>query len=216
MTFEEFFAKKKIDLTLLKRIKPDLYEEFRQHYALMGEKSFDHTKKYWFNRLRKDFLLPDQKTLKGKADAPGGASSEAGPSTEARGVKPSDVGARPLGFKPRFKAQVTPPTPAPASETPPVEPPAQESVPAKPLGFKPRFKPGITPPTTRNAPTGAQDPTEEPKPPTQDAPEEKPSVAEKPGSAPSSSSPEDGPSSGSAKPLGFKPRFRKGKSEGDK
>lgn len=46
MTFEEFFQKKKIDIKALGAERPGLLEEFRTHFAQMGEKSFDHTKKY--------------------------------------------------------------------------------------------------------------------------------------------------------------------------
>jgi len=59
MTFEEFFIKKNIDLPALKAANPSLFEEFHLHFTIMGEKSFDHSKKFWFNRLRKDFKLPD-------------------------------------------------------------------------------------------------------------------------------------------------------------
>lgn len=52
MTFEEFFSKKRIDLVALQAAEPGLYAEFKKHFAQMGEKSFDHTKKYWFNKLR--------------------------------------------------------------------------------------------------------------------------------------------------------------------
>ncbi len=52
MTFEEFFLKKKVDMEVLKLSNPDLYEEFRTHYAEMGGKSFDHSKKFLFNKLR--------------------------------------------------------------------------------------------------------------------------------------------------------------------
>jgi hypothetical protein len=57
MTFEEFFAKKKIDLEALHKEQPDLFNEFRLHFAEMGEKSFDHSKKFWFNKLRREYLL---------------------------------------------------------------------------------------------------------------------------------------------------------------
>lgn len=60
MTFEEFFRKKKIDLHTLRQEQEDLYEEFRIHYAVMGEKSFDHTKKYWFNKLRRLYPLREE------------------------------------------------------------------------------------------------------------------------------------------------------------
>ena len=57
LTFEEFFQKKKIDLTQLRNAEPGLFVEFSKHYPLMGEKSFDHTKKYWFNKLRRTYPL---------------------------------------------------------------------------------------------------------------------------------------------------------------
>ena len=56
-TFADFFAKKKIDLSALQKAEPQLYDEFASHYALMGEKSFDHSKKFWFNKLRKSYHL---------------------------------------------------------------------------------------------------------------------------------------------------------------
>ena len=52
MSFEEFFAKKKIDLHKLKTADASLFAELESHYEQMGEKSFDHTKKYWFNKWR--------------------------------------------------------------------------------------------------------------------------------------------------------------------
>jgi len=57
LTFEDFFKKKKINLELLQQAEPALFAEFNQHYFLMGEKSFDHTKKYWFNNLRRSYPL---------------------------------------------------------------------------------------------------------------------------------------------------------------
>ncbi len=57
LNFEDFFAKKKIDLAQLHNAEPDLFAEFSIHYPLMGEKSFDHTKKYWFNNLRRLYPL---------------------------------------------------------------------------------------------------------------------------------------------------------------
>jgi len=60
MTFEEFFKKKKIDLAQLKAAEPVLFAEFEIHYAQMGEKSFDHTKKYWFNNLRRLYHTPEE------------------------------------------------------------------------------------------------------------------------------------------------------------
>ncbi|PRY49939.1 hypothetical protein B0I27_110113 [Arcticibacter pallidicorallinus] len=59
MTFEEFFNKKRIDLGLLKGANPALYSEFKSHFETMGEKSFDHTKKFWFNKLRHLYHLAE-------------------------------------------------------------------------------------------------------------------------------------------------------------
>ncbi|HEY0245856.1 MAG TPA: hypothetical protein VGC01_09855, partial [Mucilaginibacter sp.] len=69
MTFEEFFKKKKIDLIALEKGEPALFSEFKAHYSQMGEKSFDHTKKYWFNKIRRQFqLAPEIKTEKPKIE----------------------------------------------------------------------------------------------------------------------------------------------------
>lgn len=57
MDFEEFFRKKKIDLSALMQAEPGLYEELKKHYEQMGEKSFDHTKKFGFNKWRRLFPL---------------------------------------------------------------------------------------------------------------------------------------------------------------
>lgn len=60
LTFEEFFKKKKIDLQQLQLLEPALYAEFSNHYPVMGEKSFDYTKKYWFNNLRRLYPLAQE------------------------------------------------------------------------------------------------------------------------------------------------------------
>src|ERR1700712_473168 len=57
MTFEEFFKKKRINLVALEKAEPALFSEFKIHFEQMGEKSFDHTKKYWFNKLRLQYHL---------------------------------------------------------------------------------------------------------------------------------------------------------------
>ncbi len=63
MTFEEFFKKKRIDLVALEPAEPALFSEFKIHYDQMGEKSFDHTKKYWFNKIRRQFPLANFRSL---------------------------------------------------------------------------------------------------------------------------------------------------------
>ncbi|WP_037534275.1 hypothetical protein, partial [Sphingobacterium thalpophilum] len=138
MTFEEFFVKKKIDLKALQAADEPLYEEFRMHYAVMGEKSFDHSKKFWFNKLRLRFRLEEEAAPVGpianKTD-----KAVPAPQTEALTAKPS-------GFKPRFKAIV--PADKPSSEVATTaavqsdETTTTEN--SKPTGFKPRFKAGAT------------------------------------------------------------------------
>src|ERR1700712_4923969 len=58
MEFEEFFRKKKINLVAFEEGEQALFSEFKIHFEQMGEKSFDHTKKYWFNKLRLRFPAP--------------------------------------------------------------------------------------------------------------------------------------------------------------
>ena len=207
MTFEEFFIKKKIDLALLQRAKPALYEEFRQHYAQMGEKSFDHSKKYWFNRLRKDFLLQTAEMPVPKAVAAPSAAVKPTPDLDMPSENPSagtpppeetPKTARPTGFKPRFKAGTTAaskPTEAQSPAEVP-EPTDTEKTPAasdekpiapttKPIGFKPRFKAGVTPPA--KTVSGDETPAADTQPDTQTDNTES-----------------------NTKPLGFKPRFKAG------
>ena len=144
MTFEEFFKKKKINLTTFSQAESTLFAEFKTHYEAMGEKSFDHTKKYWFNKLRRSFPAPPEvkaekviienklaeQTITETLTEPTGATSPAK-----------------TGFTPRFKAAAT--KPKPAETTPEGEPGADNAAPvAAPVkaGFTPRFKAGITTP----------------------------------------------------------------------
>lgn len=60
MTFEEFLTKKKIDLALFQSAEPGLFTEFQNHYLQMGEKSFDHSKKFLFNKLRRAYHLKEE------------------------------------------------------------------------------------------------------------------------------------------------------------
>jgi len=148
MTFEEFFKKKKIDLVQLKAAEPALYAEFESHYAQMGEKSFDHTKKYWFNNLRRLYHTPEEpKVEKVKIENPLAEQTVIDSVSE----KPEAAPAPKVGFTPRFKAGAT----KPAAETFATEAPKpEESVtpvedsPKPKVGFTPRFKAGVTKPVT--------------------------------------------------------------------
>ncbi|QQT27437.1 hypothetical protein [Sphingobacterium spiritivorum] len=196
MTFEEFFVKKNIDLNALQHSNSALYDEFKKHYMLMGEKSFDHTKKFWFNRLRKDYKLAEQEVgiaaVVKKTETPIAPAASAGVASKPAGFRPKFKSAatpvtdneptaektaaepRPAtGFTPRFKSNTTTENTEPKEDS--NTQPASSGAPA---GFKPRFKPGVT--TTKTN-------TEEPVSP------EKENIQET-----------------SNKPAGFKPRFKAG------
>lgn len=52
MSFEEFFNKKKINLILFEKEEPELLLKLKSEYEEMGAKSFDHAKKFLFNKWR--------------------------------------------------------------------------------------------------------------------------------------------------------------------
>jgi hypothetical protein len=151
MTFEEFFKKKKIDLGLLKVAEPVLFAEFESHYTQMGEKSFDHTKKYWFNQLRRIYHTPEEIKVE-KVIIENQLAEQT--ITDSITEKVETTPAPKVGFVPRFKAGLTKPveeaaTPAEAKpETPKEEenPAATGEAPKPAVGFKPRFKAGVTKP----------------------------------------------------------------------
>ncbi|GAB2986245.1 hypothetical protein GCM10027049_26840 [Mucilaginibacter puniceus] len=132
MTFEEFFKKKRIDLDALEKGNPALFSEFKTHFNQMGEKSFDHTKKYWFNNLRKIYhLAAEIKTEKPKIENQLAEQTVTDTLNEAAEPTPAPK----LGFVPKFRAGAT----KPAAETPAEE--KKEDAPAAPKpGFTPRFK----------------------------------------------------------------------------
>jgi hypothetical protein len=147
MTFEEFFKKKRIDLAALAQGEPALFYEFKTHFEQMGEKSFDHTKKYWFNKLRRQFTLaPEIKTEKAQIANPIAGQTVTESLSETVTVSPSPK----LGFAPKFKMGNMPKPAAglddkkedmsnpPVAENTVAEPPA-ESGDVKPA-YKPRFK----------------------------------------------------------------------------
>ena len=159
MTFEEFLIKKKIDAIQLKAKEQAFFSEFESHFLQMGEKSFDHSKKFWFNKLRRAYHLKEEpKPVKEEAGAP--ASVQKQPeSLEINQEKPAYV--------PRFKAAASQKVDLPAQKTESApspayiprfkaaikvaekvedtnlnkEPKSEEK--AKPA-YKPRFKPGLT------------------------------------------------------------------------
>ena len=163
MTFDEFFKKKRVDLTALEKAEPALFSEFKAHYEQMGEKSFDHTKKYWFNKTRRQFpLAPEVKTEKPHIANPITEQTITESLTESIPATPSSPK---VGFTPKFRA---PNMAKPVAEDKkeelqvPNEPVATsaETTPAKPAGFVPRFKmkPKVDAEESASPPSSAETP----------------------------------------------------------
>ncbi len=153
MTFEEFFKKKRIDLVALEQGESGLFSEFKINYEQVGEKSFDHTKKYWFNKLRRQFPLAiEVKTEKAHIANPLAEQTV----TESLSETTTESPPPKLGFVPKFKAGNMPKPAVKIDEkTEEVSsPPALESAPPeKPIegaevkpAYKPRFNMKNIPP----------------------------------------------------------------------
>jgi hypothetical protein len=155
MTFEEFFKKKKIDLVALEQGEQSLFSEFKTHYEQMGEKSFDHTKKYWFNKLRRQFpAAPEIKTEKVIIE------NQLAEQTITESLIEPGTPAPKLGFAPKFRApNVAKPTEEkPETKADETTPPAENAA-TKPA-FKPRFQAGMMKPKAADSEIGA---TEKPE-----------------------------------------------------
>ncbi|MGJ1357841.1 hypothetical protein ACR79K_14140 [Sphingobacterium siyangense] len=212
MTFEEFFIKKKIDLKALKAADEPLFEEFKAHYSAMGEKSFDHSKKFWFNKLRKSFHLAEEETVIAKP-------VEKQVTPDASSETSSIPTAKPAGFKPRFKApSAAVKDEAQATSKQEIADSAESTPDSIPTGFKPRFKAGVTKAPDAAASTPASEETTDeattsaPKP-TGFKPRFKAGVTKAPDTAastPSSEETTDEATTSAPKPTGFKPRFKAG------
>ncbi|WP_286843328.1 MULTISPECIES: hypothetical protein [Sphingobacterium] len=212
MTFEEFFIKKKIDLKALKAADEPLFEEFKAHYSAMGEKSFDHSKKCWFNKLRKSFHLAEEETVIAKP-------VEKQVTPDASSETSSIPTAKPAGFKPRFKAPYAAvKDEAQATSKQEIADSAESTPDSIPTGFKPRFKAGVTKAPDAAASTPASEETTDeattaaPKP-TGFKPRFKAGVTKAPDAAastPASEETTDEASTSAPKPTGFKPRFKAG------
>jgi len=154
MTFEEFFIKKRIDLPALQKAEPSLFSEFKTHFEQMGEKSFDHTKKYWFNKLRGQYhLAPEIKPEKIHIPNPLAEQTITESLSETITPKPEPK----LGFVPKFRAASIPKPVVdeakkeekpPVEEEPPLEKPSESSS-VKPA-YKPRFNMKNIPPKGEN------------------------------------------------------------------
>jgi hypothetical protein len=150
MTFEEFFIKKRIDLPALQNAQPSLFSEFKAHFQQMGEKSFDHTKKYWFNKLRRQYhLAPELKPEKVHIPNPLAEQTIAESLSETVAPKPEPK----LGFVPKFRAANVPKPVVEQEKTEEKPMVAEVPSPEKPLetpsakpAYKPRFNMKNIPP----------------------------------------------------------------------
>lgn len=136
----------------MQKAEPSLFSEFKTHFEQMGEKSFDHTKKYWFNKLRHLYhLAAEIKIEKPAIPNPLAEQTVTESLDEMAEVKPVPK----VGFVPRFKASNIP-KPAveqekkeekPAAPPEPVPDNPPETPSAKPA-YKPRFNMKNIPPKT--------------------------------------------------------------------
>jgi hypothetical protein len=128
MTFEEFLIKKKIDPVQLQSKEQSFFSEFESHFLQMGEKSFDHSKKFWFNKLRRTYHLKEEiKVVEIPAIIQEKSSIE--PSNQEKTI-----------YKPRFTAQIVE-SEEKQSEIEGESAPALNENPKS--AYKPRFKPGM-------------------------------------------------------------------------
>lgn len=148
MTFEEFFTKKRIDLGALKKAEPGLFSEFKSHFEQMGEKSFDHTKKYWFNKLRRQYhLAPELKPEKVRIPNPLAEQTVTESLSETlEAPKPAPK----PGFVPKFKAANLPNRTVEENQAEEEKPAkadaaAENPKPAAGLDFTPKFRAANTP-----------------------------------------------------------------------
>lgn len=173
MTFEEFLKKKKIDPGQLKTAERDLFQTFESDFNQMGDRSFEYSKKFWFNKLRRAHPLKEEpKPVKTEETSSAGIIEQSPRSAESISEVSGTATPKPA-FKPRFKAQIpsakieettagdespkpTPafkprfraPAPVVKEEEEKEEKEAEELNPepvTKPTGFKPRFKASVTP-----------------------------------------------------------------------
>jgi hypothetical protein len=209
MTFEEFFKKKRIDLVALEKGEPALFSEFKTHYNQMGEKSFDHTKKYWFNKIRRQYQLAAEiKIEKPKIE------NQLAEQTVIEAIidegRSATSPAPKLGFVPKFKAANIP---KPVMEDKP-EAINPAETPAPKLGFVPKFKAANIPkPVTEDKPE-AINPPETPAPKLGFVPKFKAANMPKPAAenTPETVEPDkdistDASSETEAPKLAYKPRF---------
>lgn len=143
MTFEEFFVKKKIDLNALAKAEPELFTEFKSHFNLMGEKSFDHTKKFWFNKLRRLYHLTTAEKAVTQLETKIASQAEplSSPTIEQKAAPLAESGEPVRSVpKPAFRPRNIPTAKSEEKkeDTSSAENPEAAAAPVKKPGFKPR------------------------------------------------------------------------------
>ncbi|SHN02284.1 hypothetical protein [Mucilaginibacter sp. OK098] len=211
MTFDEFFKKKRVDLVALEKAEPALFSEFKTHYEQMGEKSFDHTKKYWFNKTRRQFPL----AVEVKTEKPHIANPLAEQTITESLSEASPVSSAPkTGFVPRFRAASTPPPPEDKKEELPT---AEPTSPPPKIGFTPKFRASAPPkPVTEDKKDELPAASEPVTPPTENIAAKpagfvprfkmKPKAEAEESIPPANDTPPQAPENTEAKPA-YKPRF---------
>jgi hypothetical protein len=165
MTFEEFLLKKKIDPVQLRKVEQAFFDEFKSLFIEMGEKSFDHSKKFWFNKLRRANPLPEEIKVEPKIEEIRNAIPEQNialsslPENGNKIINQQEESEKPKpAFKPRFKANMVSPqqqeiqeSPTPSNTPEGTKPKAESTIPVaealdpvtEALEAKPRFKPSM-------------------------------------------------------------------------
>ena len=158
MTFEEFLLKKKIDPVQLKKVEQAFFDEFKSLFIEMGEKSFDHSKKFWFNKLRRANPLLEEIKVEPKIEESRNTIPEQNialsslPENGNKIINQQEESEKPKpAFKPRFKANMVSPiqqeiqeSPNPSIISEDTKPKAESTIAvAEALEAKPRFKPSM-------------------------------------------------------------------------
>jgi len=199
MTFEEFLTKKKIDAFQLRAKEKALFSEFESHFLQMGEKSFDHSKKFWFNKLRRAYHLKEEpKPVKEEVKI------EEVPASVQEKQETDGINQEKPAYVPRFKAATTQKT----------EQPDQNLESGQPPAYVPRFKAAIK--VSEN--TEESDTNKEPKSEEKIKPIYKPRFKAQipsPDEKKPETSPKSVPQSNSEEKPAYKPRFKPGLTKKD-
>lgn len=151
MTFEEFLLKKKIDPVQLKKVEQAFFDEFKSLFIEMGEKSFDQSKKFWFNKLRRANPLPEEIKVEPKIEESRNTIPEQSialssvPDNDHKILNQQEESEKPKpAFKPRFKATMVSPIQQEIQESPTPSIIPEGTIPVdETLEAKPRFKPSM-------------------------------------------------------------------------